>query len=315
MRKPLEYNATCTHREEIAEGLAIFRVRADAPSAETFVPGQYTVLGMNHPDKGSVSRAYSIASPPQTLPDYFEFYVRYVREPESDNPLTHLLFTLQPGDRLYIGPKIVGHFTVDHEIGADDPRLRVCIAAGTGLAPFYSMVLDARNRGADVSQFLVVHGVGYGSDLGYREALEKAMNADPARRRFFPTVSRNIDDAPRYNALTGRAESHFQPERITTLERAAGLPEGFITPDNAAVFICGLQGTIAQSLLNLFDRGFLPKDIKMRRALGIPEEAPASIFFEQYDSSPILDLEDEKLVNDCRETLTKAGVALGDPTD
>jgi len=309
-KKPIDYNATVTRRTDLADGLAIFKVRPDESQFGTFHPGQYTVLGLNHPEKGPVLRAYSIASPPHVLPD-FDFYVRYVREPASDNPLTHLLFELRDGDRIHIGTKIKGHFTVEHLVGPDDDRLRVCVAAGTGLAPFTSMVFDAIHHGRDPRRFLVLHGASYPHDLGYREEMHRAMNASGKPPRYFPTVSRDSGDgAWPGDGWRGRVESFFEPGKIERLEHAAGLASGFVTPENAVVFICGLTGTIANTLTLLLDRGFVPAELKVRNALRIPKDTKPSLFFEQYDTDPVLDLADEALLEDCRQRLRRAGVAL-----
>lgn len=310
-KKNIDYNATVAKRIDLADGLSIFRVRADEPHFDTFVPGQYTVLGLNHPEKGPVLRAYSIASPPQTLPGYLEFYVRYVRLPASDNPLTHLLFKLKEGDRIHMGSKVKGHFTVEHALPHGDGRMRVCVAAGTGLAPFTSMVFDEIHRGGDAREFLVLHGASYPHDLGYREEMHRALNPPGKAPRYFPTISRDPGNgAWPADGWRGRVESFFEPEKILCLEHAAGLPPGFLKPANAAVLICGLTGTIASTLINLLDRGFVPGELKVRNALRIPKETPASLHFEQYDTEPVLDLANEALLEDCRERLRRAGVLL-----
>ncbi len=313
-RKPIEYNATITERQDLADGLAIFRVKPDEQSFETFTPGQYTVLGLNHPEKGSVLRAYSIASPPQTLPGYLDFYIRYVNRPTSDNPLTHLVFACQAGDRIHLGTKIRGKFTVDHEVGAEDPRLRVCVAAGTGLAPFTSMTFDHFHRFGATSQYLVLHGASYPRDLGYRHEMEELLNADAKKPRYFPTISRDPGSEPwAADGWRGRVESFFEEEKLRRLERAAGLEPGFVTPANAVVFICGLTGTIANTLTALLLRGFVPGELKVRNALWIPKDMPASLFFEQYDTEPVLDLKDEASLETYRERLRSAGVELERP--
>jgi ferredoxin/flavodoxin---NADP+ reductase len=313
-RKPLELNATLIKRIDLAEGLTIFRVRPEAHDFQTFEPGQYVVLGLNHPEHGPVQRSYSIASPPQTLPEYLDFYVRYVVRPTSENPLTHLLFKLKEGDRLFMGPKFRGKFTVTHEVGADDPRLRVLVAAGTGLAPFTSMVFDHLHRFGPTDQYLVLHGASYPHDMGYREELEKALNTNPAKKRYFPTISRDPgNEAWPEDGFRGRVETLFEEEKLATLERAAGLPEGFITPHNAVVFICGLTGTIANTLTLLLDRGFIPRELKLRNALHIPADTPPSLFFEQYDTEPVLDVKNEEAMMPYRARLEKAGVVLADP--
>ncbi len=313
-RKPIDYNATITERLDLAEGLAIFRVRPDEPAFETFLPGQYTVLGLNHPEKGSVLRAYSIASPPQTLPGYLDFYIRYVKSPASDNPLTHLLFDRHAGDRIHLGTKIRGKFTVENEVGQDDSRLRVCVAAGTGLAPFTSMVFDHFQRLGPTSQYLVLHGASYPRDLGYKPEMEEHLNSGSGKPRYFPTISRDPGEEPwDENGWRGRVESFFEEEKLQHLERTAGLEPGHITANNAVVFICGLTGTIANTLTALLRRGFVPGELKVRHALWIPKEMPASLFFEQYDTEPVLDLKNEALLEEYRERLRSAGVELEKP--
>ena len=316
-RKPIEYNATIIKRIDLANGLTIFRIRPDAHDLKTFVPGQYILLGANHAEKGPVQRAYSIASAPSTLPAYMDFYVRFVPKPASDNPLTHLLFVMKEGDRLWMGPKIRGKFTVADECGDGDTRLRVTVAAGTGLAPFTSMVFDCAEHGGDpAANYLVLHGASYPHDLGYREELEALMNKDAARRRYIPTISRDpgAESWPA-NGFRGRVESLFDPGKLEQVEVAAGLPAGFITPKNAIIFICGLTGTIAQTVIKLLDRGFVPRELKLRHALWIhPDEHP-SLFFEQYDNEPVIDVKDEATLEGYRARLAKVGVRLEKPTD
>lgn len=312
-RKPLVYNARVIRRIDVADGLAIFRVRPDEPYIETFTPGQYIVLGMNHGEKGPVSRAYSIASPPHLLPE-MDFYIRFVKDPATDNPLTHLSFTLNEGDRLFMGPKVRGHFTVEHEVGEADERLRLCVAAGTGLAPFTSMVFEHFHTKGPTDQYLVLHGASYPHDLGYREEMVALLNRSRPAPRYFPTVSRDPGNEP-WNGLRGRVETLLQAGRLEELERQAGLAPGHLAPQHAVVFCCGLQGTISGTLVNLLDRGFVPRELKLRNALWIPHDTPASFFFEQYDAEPILDLHDEAMLEGLRERLRHAGVRLEKPAD
>ncbi len=76
--------------------------------------------------------------------------------------------------------------------------------------------------------------------------------------------------------------------------------------------ICGLQGTIANTLTALFHRGFVPADRRMRREFGVPADCGPSIFFEQYDTTPILDLKNEELKAQMIDRLKTAGVPLED---
>ncbi|MDX1972138.1 MAG: FAD-binding oxidoreductase [Candidatus Sumerlaeia bacterium] len=291
-REPLSYNATITERVDLAEGLALFRVRHDDEELFTrFIPGQYAILGLNHPEKGPVQRAYSIASAPSMLPE-FEFYVRYVKQPASDNPLTHLLFAAHTGDRIAMGPKILGKFTLEHELPQGDTRWRVCVAAGTGLAPFTSMIFEEYHQTGAANGFLVLHGASYPWDLGYRERMEELLNTPFAQKRYYPTISRPKAEGVTWPAdrMTGRVEELLSPEGLSRWEPTSPLGPGGLNPANAVIFICGLTGTIRQTLLNAFARGFVPGDRRLRRELEIPESLAPSVFFEPYDTEPILDL-------------------------
>src|ERR1051325_6518899 len=158
MAKPLEYNATLTERVDITDALSLFRVTPDQPPARPwFVPGQYCVLGLNNqekPELGSVRRSISIASAPED-DGPVEFYIRWVAKPESENPLTHLLWNIKAGDRMYMRAVAAGVFTIKDTIGEADPRLRILVAAGTGSAPFVSMIRSELERDpkADLSKW------------------------------------------------------------------------------------------------------------------------------------------------------------------
>lgn len=308
MAKPLTYNATLAERIDLTPLLAIFKVVPDAPPAGDgrFVPGQYLTLGLNNetrPELGSVLRPMSIASAPEER-GVFEFYIRYVSHPESDNPLTHLLWTTKAPDRLFMTARAKGTFTVRDTVGDDDPRLRVCVAAGTGLAPFVSMVrsLHLAGRDADLGRYAILHGASYPADLGYREELSEL-----ARRglRYLTSVSRP-HEAPEWRGDAGRVEDYFLPDHLADLEERLGLGAGGLTPDRAAIFICGLQGTIGQTIVRLVHRGFVPDNRKLRRALEVPDDVPASLFFEQYDTTPVIDVDDPEVMGPLREQLRSA---------
>lgn len=310
MAKSIDYNATIVEREDLSPALAIFRIRPDTnePSAANLVPdfvaGQYAVLGANNvkePEKGSVRRAYSIASPPDEK-RWLEFYIRRVSQPATDNPLTHLLWEMQAGSRLYLGPKITGRFTLADTVGEDDLRLRILVAAGTGVAPFISRIKHKINRmetGAKAPPCIILHGASHPHELGYREDLELMMNH--MERRYFPTVSRP-QLYPDWRGDIGRVETFFDYNKIKSLERQLGMEPGDINPEKCVVYVCGLRGTISQTLIALFRRGFVPDDRKLRAALDIPPDVPPSIFFEQYDTGPVIDLSNRDLLEEIKRT-------------
>ena len=118
-------NATLIARKDLTGDSAIFRIEADAPLFE-FLAGQYTTIGLPpdapriagaDPDENGnandrrrtlIVRAYSIASSSKAR-DYVELYVTLVKS----GALTPRLWLLQPGDRLWLGPKAKGLFTLE----------------------------------------------------------------------------------------------------------------------------------------------------------------------------------------------------------
>jgi ferredoxin--NADP+ reductase len=301
MPKMLEYNATLVEREDITPLLAVFRLRPDEPlpgEGAWFVPGQYMVIGLNNegvPELGSVRRPMSIASAPERR-DLVEFYIRYVERPESTNPLTHLLWKTQPGDRMYARVRPTGKFTIADTCGDDDPRLKVMVAAGTGLAPFLSIarsrfINDATRSQSDLA---LIHGVSYSADLGYRAEIEELVAKTGLH--YLPTVSRADRDPDGWDGHAGRAESFFLADELAAFEEAVGLGPGGMTPDKAVILICGLQGTIGATITRLLGRGFIPDNRRLRKALEVPEDMPASVFYEAYDTTPPVDVKDIELI-------------------
>lgn len=303
--KPLDYNATLVSRLDMTSALAVFRVRIDVPLETEMVPGQYLTIGLNNeekPELGSVRRPMSIASAPEEGPEV-EFYIRWVGQPESDNPLTWLLWKTRAGDRLYVRPKPAGTFTLEHTVGANDTRLKVLVAAGTGLAPFVSM---ARHRllggDRDLSSLAILHGASYPADLGYRDEL---LAMGDHGLRYLPTVSR-AQQVPDWQGASGRVEDFFRGDRLAGLEHDLGLAAGELRPSRAVIYICGLQGTIGSTVTRLLDRGYVPENRRLRKVLEVPEETPASLFFEQYDTIPVVPVDDEVVMADLRARMRAA---------
>jgi ferredoxin--NADP+ reductase len=307
--KLLEYNATLVERVDLTDALAIFRVAPDKSPAERpwFAAGQYCVLGLNNADTpalGSVRRSMSIASAPED-DGPIEFYIRFVSKPESENPLTHLLWKAKTGDRVYMRAVAAGVFTIKDTIGVDDSRLRVMVAAGTGSAPFLSMLRSElrRNPSVDLSKWVLLHGASYPADLGYRDELLAACEKN--RLRYWGTVSRP-KEAPDWRGDTGRVEAFFEDARLADLEKRLGLPPGGFTPKNVVIYICGLTGTITGTIIPLVDRGFVPDFKRIREALAVPADVKDSVFYEQYDTEPIINIKDEAVVAPLRARMQAA---------
>jgi ferredoxin--NADP+ reductase len=303
MNTALEYNATVVRIDRLTGSLAMFLIQPDRPprTHPWFTAGQYCVLGLNNDEKtelGAVRRAMSIASAPE-VEGPLEFYIRYVSKPASQNPLTHLLWKLETGARIYLRPAAAGVFTIKDTVGERDPRLRVMVAAGTGAAPFVCMIRSeiCRNPLADLSKWALLHGASYPSELGYRHELLALSRTNGLR--YFATVSRP-SETREWQGDIGRVESFFEPNRVSDLESRLGLAAGGLTPDNAVVFVCGLTGTIGAVLVRLLDRGFIPNAKVIRDALGVPADLSPSLFYELYDPAPVIDIDDPAVVGPLR---------------
>ena len=314
MSKLLEYNATLVAREDLEPTLSIFRLRPDSVEhhgeGPWFVPGQYVTIGMNRevvegasdPRPLSVRRPMSIASSPDEMPE-LEFYIRKVGEPESDLPLTHVMWPIAVGDRMYCRTVPTGHFTLEGTVGLEDRRLKLCVAAGTGLAPFVSIARARvrRDPKARLDDLAIVHGASHATGLGYRAELERYAAENGLV--YVPCVSRSQGD---WGGWRGRAESICEPARRAEAEAALRLAPGELRPDKVAVLICGLNGTIANTITGLLDRGFVPDNRKLRRALEVHDDHPPTVYWEQYDNTPVIDVKDATLVGELRRTLHEA---------
>ncbi len=260
-------NATVSEQQLLADGLWIVKVKPDNGEIPQFVPGQYAELGFpqdfldgdsNVPDEAKrkiVRRAYSIASAPNER-DGLEFFIVKV----DQGLLTPRLYNLKVGDRLWLGPKIKGKFTLEH---IPEGQNLIMVSTGTGLAPYVSML---RQYGANPpwKRFVVIHGVRLAEDLGYREELERAAREDK-RIVYIPTVSREPEDSA-WQGLRGRVDKVLEPEAF--LEVA-----GFeLRPQDCHVFLCGNPDMITGVQKSLESRGFRKHS----------KRSPGNIHFERY---------------------------------
>ena len=250
-----DYNATVVQRIEISPGMIILRVVPDGP-LYPFKAGQYTVLGLRRsaprmphadlketaegPDR-LIRRAYSIASSSRA-DEYAEFYISYV----SSGELSPRLFRLELKDRLFLGPRATGLFT----LGRVPRDLHVLlVGTGTGLAPYMSMLRSELVCGGS-RRFIVLHGARCSWDLGYRNELV-SLSRHCSNMIYFPAVSRPGED-PTWRGLTGYLQDLLASGVI---EERTGLE---VSPDSFHVFLCGNPGMIEASRSTLISRGFLP---------------------------------------------------------
>lgn len=248
-------NAIVTQRIEVSPGLIILRVVPDGWELPDFEPGQFAVLGLPgsaprfpfaeledppaDPEK-MIKRAYSIASSSVSR-QYLELYVMIVRS----GALTPRLFHLEVGNRLWLGPKFAGIFTLqevppDHHI--------VLISTGTGLAPYMSMMRSVFTCGGP-RHFAVVHGARHSWDLGYRSELHTYERLCP-NFTYIPVISRPKDEAAPWQGFAGYVQDAWRAGLIAKTWGFA--PE----PASSHVFLCGNPGMVEAMMELLKESGY-----------------------------------------------------------
>lgn len=262
-------NATLIEREDLTETLSIIKVRPDSRTVPPFVPGQFVRLGLprapesanpNRPTRrpGRIRytrRAYSIASSPRAT-DHMEFFVVRIEE----GALTPKMWDLTPGSRIWMDEEAKGEFNIDLAPRGKD---LVLVSTGTGIAPFISMYRTFKDE-QRWRRFVVINGVRYAADLGYREELAAAEHDDPSVT-YIPLVTREPEGAL-WQGLRGRVHVALEPELY---ERLVGAP---LDPTQCHVFLCGNPAMIDELEENLTSRGFITDS----------RQGPGTLHFERY---------------------------------
>jgi ferredoxin--NADP+ reductase len=204
----------------------------------TFVAGQFARLALPAPPGAKepmLGRPYSFVNPPHAAPH--EFY--YIVLP--DGPLSPRLAALDTGDSVWMLPRANGFFSVPELPKAD---ALWCIATGTGIGPFLS-ILRTDDPWQQFSRVVLVHGTRYANELTYREEIAGIGNARPDAFAYVPMVSR--ESVP--GALSGRIPAAVADGR---LEARAGVP---LTAANSHAMLCGNPAMVDDAQAALAARG------------------------------------------------------------
>jgi ferredoxin--NADP+ reductase len=253
----LELNATLIDRTDLTDELAIFKIRPDSGQIQPFTPGQFATIGLSpwhdpmqgtvqadewanrDPDKRvpkMIRRAYSIASSPNET-EHVELYIVLV----SEGKLTPRLWTLKPGDKLYMDDRIKGDFSLDP---VPQGKNLILVSTGTGLAPYISMLRTY--RGSDRwKKMVIVHGARYGVDLSYKQELEQVAAEDPSVI-YIPSTTRDES----FDGYRGRVTTMFSDSR---LEQMTGVP---FDPQQTHIFLCGNPDMINDIEAMMTERGY-----------------------------------------------------------
>ncbi|HUP16782.1 MAG TPA: hypothetical protein VM848_12120 [Acidimicrobiia bacterium] len=241
------YNASISVFERSHSDLWLLRVKPDHGDTH-HLAGQYASLGLGYwepradgaRDPGLerswerlIRRSYSISSPlfddrgylfdPCRSPE-LEFYIVLVPPSQDRIPaLTPRLALKSPGDRIYLGPKVAGRYTL---ATVTDPLHQVVfLATGTGEAPHNAMIVELLRNGHQ-GPIVSVVSVRYQTDLGYLDRhrqLERWFD----NYHYLPLVTRDRDRPKLYvqDVITG---NH--------LREAFGLS---LDPGRTDIYMCG----------------------------------------------------------------------------
>ncbi len=276
-----EMKAKVIYTNLLKEDLVVIRILPDEGMPD-YITGQFLTIGVIVPTENYklVRRAYSIASHPENK-DYFEFVIRWVRNPLPGR-VTTMLFHASVGDEVKLGHPTGNALLINETLpnGEKDNRRIVCVGGGTGLAPFIAYANHLHDVG-DNRQVVVLHGASYVDELSYKKMLTD-LEDDSIRRgedqwsfKYRAAISRPKEYFNRsWSGHVGRVESFFKEGKdgLSPLDELVGEK---CTPENTSIYICGYQGTIDGVIDLTAARGFVTKDKKL-------EDGSFSIKFESY---------------------------------
>jgi len=266
-----ELNAIVTERHELGEEVWVIYVAPEGWALPGFEAGQYATLGLpgtaarwkgadpepplKHPEK-LIKRAYSIVSSPVES-DHLEFYLVLI----NSGSLTPRLFNLQPGDKLWLSPKIIGTFVLSR---APVNANLVFVATGTGIAPYVSMLRTILGP-ATTKKIALLHGVRASQDLGYKDEMLALERAHP-NFTYVPVISRPQREAEPWKGRTGYVQHVWESGELKGNWGFAPAPE------NTHVFLCGSPGMI-ESVVKLLEKDGFAEHTRLR---------PGQIHLERY---------------------------------
>ena len=147
----------------------LFSLQVDAP-ALTFVAGQFARLALPAPPGSKepmLGRPYSFVNPPGRAPHEFYFNVL------PEGPLSPRLAALEPGAPLWLLERANGFFSMPEVPSA---AVLWCLATGTGIGPFLS-ILRTADPWEKFERVVLVHAVRFAQDLSYRDVIAEIATA------------------------------------------------------------------------------------------------------------------------------------------
>jgi ferredoxin/flavodoxin---NADP+ reductase len=264
-----QLNCVITQSVQVSPIMKIIKVKPVEWQFPEFEAGQFVALGLPpesnrceaateefeqpKPDK-LIKRAYSIAS--SSTEDAIEFYITLVHSGQ----LTPRMFDLTIGDKIWMGKKAVGMFTLD-QIAPE--RNVILIATGTGVAPYMSMLRS--NALKRTGKIVVLHGAANSWDLGYSSEL-KLLDTMFSNFHYHPTITDPDKEPSGWNGDNRFIGDIWESGKVEELLGFSPLPE------NTEVFLCGNPKMVDGMKDLLYPLGF--KDHK--------KKSPGEIHAEEF---------------------------------
>lgn len=291
--------------DRVHDDLMVLSLRPDGGPL-TFVAGQYTVLGLgswedrleggpeetsagNHDQHRLIRRAYSISCPildesgqlvRAAGREQVEFFIALVPQVSSSPTLTPRLFLLKERDRLFLGRKCHGHYT----LGQIKPHDTVIfMATGTGEAPHNAMLAELL-IGEHQGPIISVVCVRYQADLAYL-GTHRLLEREFPNYRYLTLTTRepiNLDRTHPHYIGKRYIQDYFSSK---DLEEDAGIE---FDPRTTHAFLCGSPAMIGVPLHTHDKSQRYPQPTGMVELLenrgfivDRPHE-PGNIYFEKY---------------------------------
>ena len=291
------YNATLTSVRHVNAGLAVLRVRPDAPKA-AIEAGQWTFVGVGLweprcagcptddlvPDEASQLQRTVFSLSGSMVPahedrlfrdgeeDWYEFYVALDRTQAAGKTgaaVAARLFAMQPGSRLFVSDTPQGKNTLH---GVQPHEDVIFLATGTGEAPHNRMIyelLRREHRGRVASLVTVRHP----GELAYRDEHRRLMQ---------------MFDRYRWHGVATRAAARPGPRLQAMLESGA-LAEHLgvaLDPKRCHVFLCGNSGMVGRPRIDAAGVKTYPQppgmiELLERRGFRAEPLASANVHFER----------------------------------
>jgi len=276
------YNATVESVRQVHDDLVVLRVRGDdgSPRVEA---GQYTLLGLGDWEPridasvhstvrrhSLIRRVYSVTCP--LVNDaghlarvndhaWLEFYIALVSKPGDDPPsLTPRLFTLLPGDRLYLGEHISGRYTLA-PVGPDDDV--IFCATGTGEAPHNAMIAELLARGHR-GRIVSATTTRFRYDLAYLTQ-HRSIERQWSNYRYLPLTTREAENLdPAHPDYVGKLYlQHVFGDESVCEDMVGFVPR----PGRSHFFLCGNPAMIGLPRRRSSDTPVFPQPKGMAQLL------------------------------------------------